>query len=55
MLNYVRFPKRFSVLLESLALDFSGGKGFQDSLVEQKMAEDLKSDLLPKCAKKISR
>lgn len=49
------FLKRFSVLLYSLALDFSGGNGFQDSLVDKKMVQELKSDLLPKCAKKAAK
>lgn len=44
--------KRFSVLLEFSALDFSGGNRFQDSLVEKKMVENIKSDLFPKYAKK---
>lgn len=43
------------MVLESYALHFLGCNGFQDSLVEEKMAEDLKSVLLPKCPQKLSR
>lgn len=49
------FRKRFSVLLEFSALDFSGGNRFQDSLVEKKMVKDTKSDLFPKYTKKVPR